>query len=218
METKRCSKCGETRPSSDFYKRKAATDGLNPWCIECYRRWHLDRYKPKITPPAVMVCEWCGSKYESKQRRSSKYCGPNCKQRATWWRTHPKEPKACAECGTDITDRRRSAIYCSNACAQRARAVRTGPEARRKWRMTNKYGITPDDYDRMLSEQNQACAICKATDPGTVHGFWHVDHCHDRGHVRGLLCNTCNLALGLMADDPARLRAAADYIERASPS
>ncbi len=208
----RCGRCKAKRPGSDFHPSQQHTGA---WCKQCMAEWHQGRAGPA---PEPRPCEWCGEMIANPVQHRQKYCNANCKQRAAWWRNHPREPKACAECGIDITDRRRSAIYCSNACAQRARAVRIGPEARRKWRMTNKYGITPDDYDRMLSEQNQACAICMATDPGTAHGFWHVDHCHDRGHVRGLLCNTCNLALGLMADDPARMRAAADYIERASPS
>jgi len=41
-----------------------------------------------------------------------------------------------------------------------------------------------------------------------------IDHCHDSGRVRGILCKDCNLVLGWMKDTPARLRALADYLER----
>jgi hypothetical protein len=41
----------------------------------------------------------------------------------------------------------------------------------------------------------------------------HLDHCHQSGQVRGVLCRNCNVALGLMADNPERLRRAAEYLE-----
>ena len=81
-----------------------------------------------------------------------------------------------------------------------------------------RYGITVADYNRMLVEQNGVCKVCrrhetKKTNKGTVRRL-SIDHCHDTGKVRGLLCHTCNVAIGYAGNDPARLRAAADYLER----
>lgn len=78
-----------------------------------------------------------------------------------------------------------------------------------------RYGIGAADYARMLAEQGGRCAICRTDEPGGQNGKWCVDHCHDSLKVRGLLCTHCNMAIGQMRDDPARLRAAADYLERA---
>ena len=60
------------------------------------------------------------------------------------------------------------------------------------------YGITPEDYDRMLEEQGGRCAMCRTDDPGGHGGVkhFHVDHDHETGVVRGLLCDTCNRGLG----------------------
>jgi hypothetical protein len=74
-----------------------------------------------------------------------------------------------------------------------------------------RYGITLDDYANMLESQGGGCAICGA-EPGKGRVL-DVDHCHDEGHVRGLLCRSCNLCLGRMKDDPSMLRKAADYLE-----
>lgn len=77
------------------------------------------------------------------------------------------------------------------------------------------YGITLADYSAMLNAQCGKCAICKRSDPNhQKHNFYHVDHCHITGKVRGLLCSTCNVALGGFGDDCATLRAALVYLER----
>jgi len=85
-----------------------------------------------------------------------------------------------------------------------------------------KYKMTPETFDALLETQDGRCAICKTDDPGGRHGEWHVDHDHDccpgsrtcGACVRGLLCQNCNVFIGNAKDDPVRLRAAADYIER----
>lgn len=75
-----------------------------------------------------------------------------------------------------------------------------------------KYGITIQDRDRMLDLQGGCCAVCQGTPMGRGQRL-HVDHCHATNVIRGLLCSNCNTMLGLAADDPARLRAAAAYLE-----
>lgn len=73
------------------------------------------------------------------------------------------------------------------------------------------YGITVDQYNEMLVKQNGVCAICREKSQKTL----DVDHCHKTNQVRGLLCNRCNTGLGNYKDDAVRLRAAAEYLERA---
>lgn len=89
---------------------------------------------------------------------------------------------------------------------------------RRQWEreLQKTYGITIDDYNRMLDEQEHSCAICgvEAWDAGGKGNRLHVDHDHTSGRVRALLCNKCNVGLGSFRDDPAALRAAADYLEK----
>lgn len=75
------------------------------------------------------------------------------------------------------------------------------------------YGITIEEYESMRAIQNYSCAICFTPEAETTHGRLDVDHDHETGQVRGLLCGKCNKALGLMRDDAGLLRAAADYLE-----
>lgn len=92
------------------------------------------------------------------------------------------------------------------------------PESARWRHVKYKYGIGKTDYDRMVDEQNGACAACGATEGqprlGKGERYWlHIDHDHDTGEIRGLLCYRCNNGIGLLGT-PKALRQAADYLER----
>jgi hypothetical protein len=83
----------------------------------------------------------------------------------------------------------------------------------RRSKFKNQYGISMEDYERMLAAQGGGCAICGATVPSSRTKFFAVDHCHATGVVRGLLCTKCNRGLGLFNDDTDRLSAAVRYLE-----
>ena len=66
-----------------------------------------------------------------------------------------------------------------------------------------RYGIGVKDYDEMLELQEGKCAICQSVDIGSKKSkYFFIDHDHNTGKVRGLLCKKCNIALGEMRDDP----------------
>jgi len=88
----------------------------------------------------------------------------------------------------------------------------------REWAFRNKYGITIADYDALLEEQGGGCAICGAERSFTKGGKGKrlaVDHDHETGEVRGLLCVTCNRGLGYFSDSETRLQRAAAYVAKA---
>ena len=91
-------------------------------------------------------------------------------------------------------------------------AYASSSKARAKWsdaRLRNRYGLTADAYEVMLLAQSGRCAAC--TDPMTTP---QVDHSHDTGRVRELLCGDCNTSAGRLRDDPSRCHALGDYLER----
>jgi hypothetical protein len=94
-----------------------------------------------------------------------------------------------------------------NATPERKRALRNG-----YYRRT--FGITADDVDALIENQGGKCAICGGQP--TRAEVWHVDHDHATGRIRGVLCQRCNHGIGLLDEDPARLRAAADYLASAT--
>ncbi len=85
------------------------------------------------------------------------------------------------------------------------------------WQRYYKYGLTPSAYESLLEGQGRACAICRESLDDYVkrqnrYKNFAVDHDHESGAVRGLLCDGCNLGLGKFNDDPALIRKAIDYL------
>ena len=72
------------------------------------------------------------------------------------------------------------------------------------------YGLTADEVDKMLAAQGGVCAICG--ERPEVEARMHVDHDHETGAIRGVLCSRCNHAIGLLREDPALFARAAAYL------
>lgn len=84
--------------------------------------------------------------------------------------------------------------------------VNADPRRKKRQRL-RKYGLTIEQFDAMRDGQRHVCAIC-----GLKPNRFHVDHCHTRGQVRGLLCNNCNLGLGKFRDSIETLERAILYL------
>lgn len=100
---------------------------------------------------------------------------------------------------------------CMNQKARARHKTARKQEGYSRDRYLKRYGITHQDYEQMLKAQNGQCAICKSEDPKRWDHF-SVDHNHETGEVRGLLCHTCNTGLGQFQDNPDFLIEAANYL------
>lgn len=101
-------------------------------------------------------------------------------------------------------------------------------EIRREWKRSHpgrdsmasrkrRYGLEEQDFFSKLKQQENKCAICKKEFVGiTGTQGPHVDHSHETGKVRGLLCGSCNRAVGLLHDDISKLKEAIRYLRRYS--
>jgi hypothetical protein len=141
--------------------------------------------------------------------------------------------KACGVCGGQVTSANPKTMYCGDRCKQkayhrrwpervRARSARFRAEqpdyARTKW--LERYDLTVTQYETMLTQQQGVCAICRHEETarhrsGTVRSL-AVDHDHETGEVRGLLCRECNRGLGAFDDNAALLESAARYLRKES--
>src|SRR4051794_27622457 len=96
-------------------------------------------------------------------------------------------------------------------CQRKYRARGDRKVASRAGHLKRKFRLTLDQYDQSLASQGGGCAICGDTPEGGT--SLHIDHDHDTGAVRGLLCVRCNNALGQLKEDAQLVRAAAAYID-----
>ena len=113
------------------------------------------------------------------------------------------ELKTCSKCGeekptNDFYPYRPACKVCLRAAQRRQRAAR--PNYHRASNLKQRYGISLDEYHSIIANQNFACPICQVEISETL-GYKGkrlvvVDHNHDTGEVRGILCWSCNLMLG----------------------
>lgn len=153
-------------------------------------------------------------------RRQAKYCSDHCRGRAhrasRRERARHLTSKFCNGCKQDkaIDQYSKPWVHYCRACAKakgRERYLaKGGTEFAYEQSLKYNYGLTMDEYKVKLEAQGERCAVCGEYPEKRL----HVDHDHQTGAVRGLLCEWCNHAIGKARDDPARLRAMADYLER----
>ena len=90
-------------------------------------------------------------------------------------------------------------------------------ELSRKTRIKNRYNLSIEKFDEMIKKQNNKCAICNQPEFKIRYGKIQslaIDHDHLTGKIRGLLCNNCNRAIGLMHDSIETLKNAVAYLEQ----
>jgi hypothetical protein len=223
---KRCPRCEEVKPAEQFHRHRTSKDGLQPYCAECSlivrREWserHADLVAAKqadrtmrgaMTPDGVKTCTKCG---ETKPKLSFYLHRGTADGRSTY----------CAECQKAQTRAwnaaNREKIAARNAAWAAANPDRKKRDHRQYW--LKLYGLDQAAYAAMLADQGGVCAICRLPeqyiDPRTGEPRrLAVDHCHETGKVRGLLCGRCNRSIGQFANDHERLTRAAEYLKKAA--
>lgn len=192
---KHCTKCNEIKSINEFSPAHHTKDKHTSWCRDCMNAHGRARYiphpKPEYHPPAFKKCTGCHEikPLEEFAKEPSKASGRGAK---------------CKPCKRILDSRR----YHARPSEQ---------QRTRNKNLKRNFGITLDDYNRMHVSQNGLCAICG--NPETSFDARHkvvrslaVDHDHETGEVRGLLCYTCNMALGFLQEDPIRIQSLLAYI------
>lgn len=197
--TKVCTKCKQTKPTSEFYWKNRTRGIRQARCISCYSRSKgIEEYRAQLLQQGLKPCSQCGeikplSEFYKQRQYYSGRC-KNCMQDARKEYTQKR--------GHVWKETRRNRYASDKEYRQKIR----GRELYRK------YKITQQEYDDLLEKQGGVCKICKQLRPWRGSTTLHVDHCHQSGRVRGLLCHFCNSLLGYTGEDIAVPRAAIEYL------
>lgn len=121
----------------------------------------------------------------------------------------------CKLCMSARHDEYRRKNLKSIAVKQRNRYAEN-KERYRGYDIKRRYKFTLEDYKSLAEKQNGCCKICGTKKPSVREKYFHVDHCHSTGKIRGLLCSDCNMGLGKFKDKPELLISAARYLTECS--
>lgn len=184
-----CLRCGSSEYG--FYRNKNRKDGLNAWCKGCLNEYKK-RYavEPRPSSSGPKQCTKCGSSENGFHRDKNRKDGltPWCKKC-----TIANTKRYQSEGRKPVRDQRKVTF---NAYARLCK---------------KRYGITIQEVEALLAAQGGGCAICGSVPEGRR---MSVDHDHQTGAIRGILCTTCNSGIGYLKDDPELIRKAANYVER----
>ena len=132
--------------------------------------------------------------------------------------------RACNKCGEDLVigenwteSKKKYSEYICNPCKNKwnKKFYESNPDLRWANHLKTNYGITPDAYNEMFAKQGGCCDICGEHQTEFTRRLC-VDHDHETGVVRSLLCGPCNTGIGQFGDDIATVREALNYLIRHS--
>ena len=119
------------------------------------------------------------------------------------------------------TNKARGYAWVCKSCKKEKKLAKQASMTTDEWYMQNRrywlkseYGLSLEDYNTMLKDQNHKCAICGTDEVDAFKSLLFVDHDHETGKVRGLLCHHCNTALGKFKDSTEILKQAIAYVEK----
>ncbi len=156
-------------------------------------------------------------------RMKTKKCGGQCGKVLSvsafgvCRRSPSRLQRQCRECH-NAAKRKSYKVHREQRIADTRKWREDNPDGYWHWKLWHKYGMRPVDYWRLFAQQEGVCGVCG--EPETVMQKGKiiklaVDHNHETGEIRGLLCNRCNLMTGVSSDDPELLETGATWIRTA---
>lgn len=203
---KRCTKCGKTKNASEFSKDRCHLTGLQDWCKACGKEFRAAKHATDCG------CIGCVKRYiDATGTKRCPQCGETKSVDEFYKKANGRPQGYCKRCAATAPNENRKKRLRSHS-----------PEERLRWNLgirLSKYNLTENELSALLALQRGHCICGDVLSLDTL----HIDHdhtcCNSKKRscgrcVRGVLCSNCNVALGLIRDDPNRAIALANYLMR----
>lgn len=174
------------------------------------------------------ICKKCEKElpvekfYKSQSYKDgyNRYC-KDCYTETRWGRSHTgrtrEDPRAKFK-ATEFTDGTKLCLTCDKIkpidsfgkC--NGNLISQCKDCRREYVIKKKFGISQKEYNKLLKEQNNVCVLCGRSEE--LDRNFAIDHCHNSGKIRGLLCFKCNTGLGSFGDSIELLLKAVEYLKK----
>lgn len=206
MKQKKCQYCGE-EDQTKFAKAETIT------CRACRKDLNKKKKKEcvycgetdssKFSPNDRKTCHSCRNKLrtdpqrEASKRQQKEAYARKKEEGTLWYQRNPEKAR-------EISDNYKKKIGFVGETGREYNNYKIG-------HLKRTYGVSVEEYDLMLEEQDCKCKVCKAPLDGRNS---HLDHCHITGKVCSILCVNCNTAIGNLREDPELIQKALDYVKQ----
>jgi hypothetical protein len=188
---KKCTVCNKVKSLEEFHKKTSSKDGKASYCKACKALKGKEYYLRE----------------ESKEKRklSSQLYYENNKESIDEYRKKWREEHREYKKEYDIIYRQKNKerIISDKKLWHKS-------DNGKNYRLVKNFGITLEEYNKMFDEQKGLCYICSEADTVKL----AVDHNHNTGAIRRLLCKKCNVAIGLLKEDPQIIENVLNYIKQ----
>jgi hypothetical protein len=210
---KTCTRCCVEQPFENFSTRMASPDNLAHECRKC-------RYTVKTARRELLKTRTDEEIDAAAVARGPRKCTQclEIKPPDGFPRDRGRPDgrgQYCKPCAAKRSDKRRRVTHPEVFAIQRKASYRKNRDTYRRYKLKVNFGITLEQYREMFALQDGKCAICRQPEAslmGDKPMELAVDHDHETGEVRALLCGNCNKGLGNFKDSPERLLSAIDYL------
>lgn len=201
---KKCNRCGEEKPLDEFGNNKTIKDGKQRMCKICTEEYNKDWNLKNPEKRRSYVYKWVDKNIDKVKERGKKWREKNKEylyKKNYQWKKENKDKVRETRKKWENKNRESREIYYQNR-----------KPSQRNGHLLRSYGITSELFEEYVRSQDGKCKICGVLFSSDVSTRPCIDHDHNTNEIRGILCNKCNIGIGMFGDNAFVINRAINYL------